>query len=102
MAFRRAAGGRALSAPRARQLQPRTRAAASHSALARTAEPCHALPASPLHASPPWHPTAPPPERFWRHAGIGRQPLLRPAPPKPPRLTTWPLAQHELIRSLVL
>ena len=42
--------------------------------LAHTAGPCHALPASPLHDSPPWRPTAPPPEHFWRHAGVGRQP----------------------------
>ena len=55
--------------------------------LAHTAGPRHALPASPQHDSPPWRPTAPPPEHFWRHAGVGRQPCAvqrRPSHPGSP------------------
>ena len=71
MAFRRAHSVRALDAPRARVLQPRGRAdTLAPTALARSAEPRHALPASQHRAKPPWHATAPPPGHSWRHSGV--------------------------------
>ena len=53
MAFRQADGGRALDAPRARQLQPHNRNRRVAPLVLPTAEPRHALPFSPHHAKPP-------------------------------------------------
>ena len=54
LAFRRAHSVRALDAPRARVLQPRARAdTLAPTALARSAEPRHALPFSQLRAKQP-------------------------------------------------
>ena len=78
---------RALDAPRARKLQPRGRAdTLARTALARSAEPRHALPFSQLHAKPPL--AAPGrPSTSRRRCPTA---LRRAAPPKPPRLATCP------------
>ena len=49
---------------------PRPSRHAGPLALAHTAAPRHALPASQHRAKPPWHATAPPPGRSWRHSGV--------------------------------
>ena len=55
-------------------------------ALARSAAPRHALPSSQQRAKQP----PPRPAGQELAAAAARQPLLRSAPPKPPRLATWP------------
>ena len=97
MAFRRASGVRALGAPRARKLQPRTRATASRPCLGphgRTSPRTPRLATTRQPALAPYSATA-----RALMAARRRRPtaLRRSAPPKPPRLATWPLEQLKLI-----
>ena len=79
--------GRAQSAP---IVATRPSRHAGPLALAHTAAPRHALPASQPRAKPPWHATAPPPGRSWRHSGVRsgsshgqHRPSLARSPPGP-------------------
>ena len=101
MSFRRENGGRALGAPRARQLQPRTRAPRRAPGFAPH---CKAAPRTPLLTKNLQAALAPHSAAVRALLAARRCPQRAPASvgaDKPPALASCPLKHLQLIRSLV-